>query len=122
MPGLLQKFEISSDTNEQLALVLALPFKWDSKGANFYLTGTTKEGFDWIEFLPFDSSGHATPLPYPLDTPERLYSFVEGWLSHAKRGLEYDTDGDVRGGWLVDRGSCFYSICRVQAEWIIYGK
>lgn len=120
MPGLLQHLDVASDTEDQLRHALALTLPWHRKGASHYKI-TSEKGFDAIELQWGKECEQSLPLPYPLDTLDKMFSFVRDWLSSAERGMEYDTDGSVSKGWRVTQGS-FYALCRVQADWIIYGK
>ena len=66
----------------------------------------------------------AIPLPFRLDTPEKLFNFVKAWLEEKGRdfGPESQGDGTDKGGWRVSCGRDFYEICRVEARWNYYGK
>lgn len=125
MSGLLQKFEVASDTHEQLQAAISIVLPWNRNGAKGFRVGETPEGFAWIEFSHRTDDGFS-PLPYPLDTLPKLFSFVRDWLTTAKRGEEFDTDGSVSGGWEVtqpDMHNCWEpAFLRVQTTWIIYGK
>jgi len=100
MAGLLQQFEVASDTHEQLQAAISLVLPWNRSGAKGFRVGETDKGFAWIEFA-HKTDGDFSPLPYPLDTLPKLFTFVRDWLSSAKRGEEFDTDGSVSEGWLV---------------------
>jgi hypothetical protein len=128
MPGLLQKYDISSDTDEQLELALALLFTWDSKGANVYKTGVDKEGFSWLalEKRSIGLRKDWTPLPFPLDTKTKMFSFVRDWLSSASRGPHPHPApaGSCHMGWHVtnDHNVWDEAIVKIEADWIVYGK
>ena len=126
MPGLMQTFDVSSDTMEQLDLALGLVFPWNRKGASFYRAGETDDGFAWLELWPYktESNTDVLPLPFPLDSRDKMFGFVRDWLSSAKRGLEFDTDGSCNKGWRLSQNhSCWEPyIVKVEATWIIYGK
>lgn len=125
MSGLLSRFEVSSDTLEQLEAAIGIVLPWNRSGAKGFRIGVTEDGFAWIEFSHYTDKGFS-PLPYTLDTLPKLFSFVRDWLSSAPRGEEFDTDGSVNEGWLVTQPNMHsYSepaYLRVQTTWIIYGK
>lgn len=125
MPGLMQTFDVSSDTLEQLDLALGLVFPWNRRGADFYRVGEAG-GFAWLELWPYKVDGKTDilPLPFPLNTREKMFGFVRDWLSSAKRGQKFDTDGSCREGWRISQNhSCWEPyIAKVEATWIIYGK
>jgi hypothetical protein len=125
MPGLLQRFEVSSDTLEQLEAAISLVLPWNRSGAKGFRVGVTDEEFSWIEFSHQTDKGFS-PLPYTLDTLPKLFSFVRDWLSSAKRGEEFDTDGSCSEGWWVTQPDISNvwepAFLRVQTTWIIYGK
>jgi hypothetical protein len=123
VPGLLQHYDVASDTLEQLELALALLFTWDRMGAKTYRSGETN-GFSWLQLSGHKNDDGFQVLPFPLDTKAKMFSFVRDWLSTAKRGPEYDTDGSVSEGWRVTQNDSVWEaeIVRIQADWIIYGK
>lgn len=120
MPGLLQRFEVATDEIKALEIAVQLPFFWNKKGASHFKTGLI-EGASFIDLYGYESNG-AQPLPYPLTTPEAMYEFLKGWISHAQYGYETDTDGSVSRGWAINQGHDFSTILRLKAEWIVYGK
>ena len=123
MAGLLQQFEVSSDDLGILSHAVEMPFVWHKKAVAYKLG--RDEGFDWIELHWCDADTKtmgAVMLPYPLDTPAKAFNFLMAWLDSAERGQETDTDGSVSRGWKIDGGASFYSLCRVTAAWIVYGK
>lgn len=96
------------------------------KSATHYLFGEN-EGFSWIELRWCDAEG-AIKLPYEINSYAKLFGFVRAWLDDANYGEEPDTDGSTNKGWSVKVGSVsgkhinFYAVCRIEAEWIVYGK
>jgi hypothetical protein len=130
MSGLLQKFEVSSDTLEQLEAAISIVLPWHRNGASCFRVGKTDAGFSWVEFsyhnhLVPPKEGFS-PLPYRLDTLPKLFSFVRDWLSSAERGQRFDTDGSCAEGWEVTQPDMHDvwepAWLRIQTTWIIYGK
>lgn len=135
MPGLVEELNIASDGEENLLHALAIPLTWHGSGASHYAVSKSERGGDVIHFFWTDQSsdydaGHARierrpiPLPFRLDTPEKLFNFVKAWLEEKGRdfGPESQGDGTDKEGWRVSCGRDFYEICRVEARWNYYGK
>ncbi len=121
MSGLLQRFEISTDSVKAIEWAVEFPFLWNKKGVTHYVTGANK-GSDFIQLKSYGNSSGDIKLPYPLTTPEMVNNFLRDWLFSASYGEMYDTDGSCTKGWLITQGGFFSEFLRLQTEWIVYGK
>lgn len=134
MSGLLETLVIESDGEANLKLALAIPLTWDSKISHFAMS---KDGCgrDVLHLFWTDKSNATKPgryekvertptqLPFVIDTPEKLYSFVHSWLTDKGREFGHQSgDGSDVKGWRVEKTSDFYEVCSVTARWNYYSK
>lgn len=119
MAGLLNRFDVMSDDKDLLFLALSLPFGWKEKGATHW-TQEEKDGKQQITLYSYETNG-AVPLPFKLNNPTKMTSFVQGWLDDADHGKQGSGDGSYNKGW-----RCYiddhFSFCSVQAVWNYYSK
>ena len=136
MAGLIDVMKIASDSDNGLKHALAIPMDWNKK-ISHYACSKDAEGNDVLHLYWTDKSDdkdenyrkierNVQKVPFtPLDSPEKVYNFVQSWLAQAEYGKDPGSggDGSSNRGWMVEkRDSDFYEVMRVTTHWVYYSK
>lgn len=141
MAGLLEHFDISSDTFKQLKQAIKITQAWNHR-VTHYRTGVDMRGIPYMIFMWANSNGRCQALPAPLDDAKVIAEQIWAWLRTAEYGPEDDTDGHCNKGWHINMQGpkigehensyskekypsydhTFYDVFCVQPHWITYDK
>lgn len=130
MSGLIQHFDVITNTREQLVHAISIFLKWDKSYAHFQ-SGIDKNKIPYLTLSKFSRSD-THPLIAEMSSAEALADQISAWLKTCdwSNVEQYDTDGSNVSGWrITNRGpeiegqySQAYDVLTVAPAYIIYGK
>lgn len=100
MSGILEYFDVASDTRKQLVQAIQITQAWN-KRVTHYRTGKDIRGVPFLIFMWHEHNG-SPALIAPLEDAEAIADQIYAWLRIQDYGRQPDHDGDNHKGWRVN--------------------
>lgn len=125
------RFDVATDLTKNIVHICTIAMSEHSRVSHFKVHDEPNVGN--VLYLLWHERPGATELPYELNTPELMASFILTWLDqkavYGNRGYGGGDGDDVKGVRISNCGTtekynpdAFYCVAAVEPEWIYYSK